>query len=147
MRTIIFILFSFICRIAVSQNETVDLCNNHGSPFIDHVTGLTVYDNPEIQASYHTGNHMILRDLAEMFSNKNNEYDQSDFLYTIRIAFVVTSDGNVTGARIAGKEFDELNSFERHVIRYVEKHLSGKWIPAKVNRQNISQLYLLRIVI
>lgn len=139
MRMFILLIVLFLSDVGLSQDNVKDLNHNYPQPFIDHLTGLLVYENPDTAAIYDGGDSKLLRDLAVLLSNNSTECDPFEFT-RINLGFIVTADGKVVGARIKDKPIEKLNNFELHIIKSVECHLSGKWISGKVGDVDINQL-------
>lgn len=139
MKMIALLIVSFLCNVGLSKDNVTDLDHCHSQPYIDQPTGLLVYENPDDDTVYAGGNSRLLLDIAVLLSNINAECDPIK-ITRINLSFIVPVDGKVVGARIKGKPLDKLNSFELHAIKSVERDLSGKWTPGKVNGVNINQL-------
>lgn len=116
-------------------------------PFEDQVTGLLVYNDPNVSAVYGNGYQDLLMDIVSAISDKNQKFDSDGLIRKISIDFIVTACGKICGVRVPGKKFEELSRFERYLVKYIEEHMTEKWIPGTINGQNINQFYRIRVVI
>ena len=108
----------------------------------DTLTGLLVYEDPEIEAQYlvrdefHHTFSMLLSEVT-----KNHSFDLING-YRYCVQFVVTTEGKVVGPRPRPLKGIGINEFSRCIADYINSkpEVISKWRPAKVGGKNVNQI-------
>lgn len=106
----------------------------------DDLTGLKSYVDVETPPKYKGSDSFI----QDFMSNYSFEYEQGEMIQSgFVIQFVIDKKGNLLGARIAGKNADELTRVETEILKTLS--LLQGWIPAQNKGKNVNVLVTTRI--
>jgi hypothetical protein len=146
MRMSILLLMSFFFYSCTCNNRnTEDNLDNFGANYFtlsdslvyfDSIVGDYIYLSADKLPLYSEGNIMFINDIM----NSMGEIDQREYQERVNIAFVIDSNGFITGERIVGKKEKDYTQIEKQVLVSITKLKDKKWMPAEYKGKHVSFL-------
>lgn len=117
-------------------------------PILDSLTGLWVYDSPDVKAQYQGGDEQWHSDRELLRSSYLKKFGSTDTLLTSYcIQFVVTTSGEIVGARVMERKGLKKNGLEKYIVDQINNHGAlNKWTPATVRGKKVNQLITVLVV-
>jgi hypothetical protein len=83
-------------------------------------------------------NHSIIQYIADKYYDSQN----IGYMFSVKLRFVIDTDGKLIGARIIGKGKSQYSKEEKHIINILES--SPKWSPGEDSNKKVNVLVSMR---